>query len=80
MRPRKAGCMACHSVASKVVGPAFKDVAARYAGDAEAQGKLVAKIRAGGAGAWGAVPMPAQPQVKESDSKAVVQWILSGAK
>jgi cytochrome c len=57
-------CMACHAVASKLVGPAFKDVASKYAGQKDAEAKLVAKVLKGGSGAWGAVPMPANPQVK----------------
>lgn len=75
---RKAGCLACHAVDRKVVGPAFKDVAARYAGDSGAAARLAAKIRAGGSGAWGEVPMPGQPQMQDGDTRALVKWILSG--
>ncbi len=70
-------CMACHAVATKVVGPAYKDVAAKYAGQKDAEDKLVAKVIKGGAGVWGAVPMPANPQVSEAEAKQLVQWVLS---
>lgn len=70
-------CMACHSVANKVVGPAYKDVAKKYAGDKTAADKLVAKVLKGGSGVWGAVPMPANTQVTEAEAKKLVAWILS---
>ncbi|MFZ3289527.1 MAG: c-type cytochrome [Telluria sp.] len=70
-------CMACHAVASKLVGPAFKDVAAKYAGQKDAENKLVAKVLKGGSGAWGAVPMPANPQVAEAEAHTLVKWVLS---
>jgi cytochrome c len=70
-------CMACHSVATKVVGPAYKDVAAKYAGQKDAEAKLVKKVIAGGSGAWGAVPMPANPQVSEAEARTLVKWVLS---
>jgi cytochrome c len=70
-------CMACHAVANKVVGPAFKDVAAKYAGQKDAEGKLVTKVMKGGSGTWGAVPMPANPQVNEAEAKTLVKWVLS---
>ena len=73
------GCLGCHSVDNKIVGPAFRDVAARYKGDAAAPAKLVAKIRAGGAGNWGTIPMPPQAQLGDDDAKAVVAWVLAGA-
>ena len=76
---KASACTACHGVSDKAVGPAFRDVAARYAGDGAAEARLVAKLKAGGAGAWGAVPMPAQPQVRETDARLLVQWILGGA-
>lgn len=75
---KKAGCMACHAIGTKVVGPSFKEVRARYADDAGAERALVTKIRAGGAGAWGAVPMPPQSQVGENNARSIVQWIRSG--
>lgn len=70
-------CMACHAVGNKVVGPAFKDVAAKYAGQAGVEDKLVQKILKGGAGAWGPVPMPANPQVSEAEARTMVKWIMS---
>ncbi len=76
---KQSACLACHAVTSKVVGPAFRDVAAKYAGDAAAPAKLAARIRAGGVGNWGAVPMPAQPQLVEADALALAQWVLRGA-
>ncbi len=82
---RRAGCMACHNVTTAIVGPAFRDVAERYrtaaagASAQEAQARLMAKVRNGGSGAWGAVPMPAQ-SLSESDARNVVAWILAGAR
>lgn len=70
-------CMACHAAAAKLVGPSFKDIAAKYGSDADAEGKLVTKIQKGSSGVWGAVPMPANPQVNEADAKTLVKWILS---
>lgn len=70
-------CMACHAVANKVVGPAYKDVAAKYAGDKGAEDKLVAKVMKGGSGTWGAIPMPANPQVTEAEAHTLVKWVLS---
>lgn len=70
-------CMACHAVANKVVGPAFKDVAKKYDGDKTAEDKLVAKVIKGGSGVWGAIPMPANPQVSEADARTLVKWILA---
>ena len=75
---QKSGCLACHGVDKKVLGPAFKDVGAKYKGDKSAEAKLVAKVKAGGSGVWGPMPMPAMsPQVKDEDIKSIVQWILS---
>ena len=70
-------CMACHGVDKKLVGPSYKDVAAKYKNEKTAVDKLAAKVIAGGGGAWGAVPMPANPQVNEADAKKLVTWILS---
>jgi len=72
------GCLACHGLASKVVGPGFAEVAAKYKGDAAAQKTLETKIKSGGAGAWGAIPMPPQLSLSEPDTTALVQWILNG--
>ena len=76
---QKNACMACHSVEKKVLGPAFKDVASKYAGQADATVKLSESIRKGGSGKWGPVPMPAQPNLSEADAKTLAAWIL-GAK
>lgn len=70
-------CMACHGIDKKLVGPAFKDVATKYAGDKAAVDKLAAKVIKGGSGVWGPVPMPANTQVSEADSKKLVTWILA---
>ena len=70
-------CMTCHAVATKLVGPAYKDVAAKYAGQKDAEAKLVAKVLKGGSGAWGAVPMPANTQVSEPEAHTLVKWVLS---
>ena len=69
-------CVACHTLDKRVVGPSFREVAARFAGDAGADGKLVKKIREGGAGSWGAVPMPPHPRLSDADLNAMVGWIL----
>jgi cytochrome c len=74
---QKHACMSCHQVDKKVVGPAFKDVAAKYKGDKTAEAKLVDKVKKGGSGVWGTIPMPPNPQVPEGDVKAVVAWILA---
>ena len=74
---QKKNCMACHAIDKKLVGPAYKDVAAKYAGQKDAVDKLAAKVVKGGAGVWGAVPMPANPQVTEAEAKQLVQWILT---
>ncbi len=70
-------CMACHAVDKKLVGPAFKDVAAKYKNDKAAVDRLAAKVIAGGGGVWGAVPMPANPQVNEAEAKKLVSWVLT---
>ena len=75
---QKSGCLACHGVDKKVLGPALKDVSAKYKGDKGAEAKLVAKVKAGGSGVWGPMPMPANsPQVKDEDIKSIVHWVLS---
>jgi cytochrome c len=77
---RQYACTACHGIDSKIVGPGFREVARKYMGDAAARAALLAKVRHGGAGVWGAIPMPAQPQVDESDLSVIVDWVLGGAK
>jgi cytochrome c len=81
---RRLGCLACHGVDQALVGPSFRAIATRYAQGsagavADADTTLVAKLGAGGAGAWGNVPMPGQPQVGAADARMVIQWILAGA-
>jgi cytochrome c len=70
-------CMACHAIDKKVVGPAYKDVAAKYAGQKDAVDKLSAKIMKGGSGVWGPVPMPANTQVNAAEAKKLAAWVLS---
>ena len=74
---QKNACMSCHGVDKKIVGPAFKEVSAKYKGDKTAHDKLVAKVKAGGKGVWGQIPMPPNPQVKDEDLDKIVTWILS---
>jgi cytochrome c len=74
---QKKNCMACHAVDKKVVGPAYKDVAAKYAGQKDAAAKLAEKIQKGGSGVWGPVPMPANTQVNEAEAKQLAAWVLS---
>jgi len=70
-------CLSCHLVASKVIGPAYKDVATKYAGQKDAEDKLVQKVLKGGSGVWGTVPMPANTQVTEAEAHILVKWVLS---
>jgi len=70
-------CMACHAADKKLVGPAYKEVAAKYKGDKTAVDKLATKIMKGGSGVWGAIPMPANPQVNDADAKKLAAWVLS---
>lgn len=72
----KSGCNACHAPAQKLVGPSFAEIAGRYRGDAAAPAALARKVRGGGQGAWGAIPMPPNDKVAESDAEALVRWIL----
>ena len=75
---QKDGCFACHSVANKIVGPAWKDVAAKYRGDKSAEAKLIAKVKNGGSGVWGSIPMPSNsPRVSDADIKTLVKFALS---
>ena len=74
---QKNACMSCHGVDKKIVGPAYKDVAKKYAGDKGAQAKLAAKVKAGGKGVWGEIPMPPNPQVSPADINTIVAWILT---
>jgi cytochrome c len=70
-------CVACHAVDKKLIGPAYKDIAAKYASDKDAVTRLAKKVRAGGVGVWGQIPMPANPQVSDDDAITLVTWILS---
>ncbi len=74
---KQKNCLACHAVDKKLVGPAYKDVAAKYKNDKGAADRLAKKIREGGVGVWGQVPMPANPQVNEQESLSLAKWVLS---
>jgi cytochrome c len=74
---KKYNCLACHAIDKKLVGPAYMEVAAKYKGDAGAEAKLVAKVKNGGTGAWGQIPMPPNSTVPDADIKALVKWVLS---
>ena len=74
---KKHNCLVCHQVDKKVVGPSYKDVAAKYANDKTAEAKLFDKVKKGGVGVWGQVPMPPNATVPDADIKALVKWILS---
>ena len=74
---KKNGCTACHANDKKVIGPAYIDVAAKYKGDASATTKLMDKVKKGGSGVWGPVPMPPHPQISDADLKTMVTYILS---
>ena len=74
---QKKNCMACHATDKKLVGPSYKDVAAKYAGQKDAADKLSQKILKGGAGVWGPVPMPANPQVSPAEAKQLATWVLT---
>lgn len=76
----KSGCMACHGVKNKIVGPGFNEVVARYQGQPDAESRLIAKVKAGGQGVWGSIPMPPNAHIKDDDLKTLVQWILAGSK
>ncbi|OYU00691.1 MAG: cytochrome C' [Burkholderiales bacterium PBB1] len=73
----KKGCLACHAVDAKRIGPSFKDVAAKYAGDKKVVAALASKVRKGGGGVWGSIPMPANTQVSEAEAKQLVEWVLA---
>lgn len=77
---QKNACMACHAVDKKVVGPAYQDVAKKYAGQKDALILVSESIRKGGSGKWGSVPMPAQPALSDADVKTLATWVIGGAK
>lgn len=74
---KKHNCFACHAVDKKLVGPSYKDVAAKYRADKGAEKKLADKVKKGGTGVWGAVPMPPNATVSDADIRTLVKWILS---
>jgi cytochrome c len=76
---RANACMGCHAVDRKLVGPSFQQIAAKYKGDAQAPAKLARKVKDGGAGVWGAIPMPSHPAMSDADIRTVVDWVLAGA-
>lgn len=73
---KSKNCLVCHQIDAKRVGPSYKDVAQKYAGQAEAETMLINKVMKGGGGNWGGMPMPANPQVSPEEAKTLVQWIL----
>ncbi|WP_316151817.1 c-type cytochrome [Cupriavidus sp. BIC8F] len=75
----KNACMGCHQVDKKLVGPSYKEVAAKYKGDKNALATLTKKVKSGGSGVWGPVPMPANAAVSDADLKTVVEWVLAGS-
>ena len=77
---QKNACMACHGIDKKLVGPAFQDVAKRYAGQNDAEATLATRIKSGGSGKWGPVPMPAQAALSEADARTLAAWVLGTAK
>ncbi len=77
---KKNACTACHAADKKLVGPAYQEVAKKYAGQKDAEASLIKSIKAGGSGKWGPVPMPAQAALSDADAKTLAAWILAGAK
>ncbi len=77
---KKNNCLACHGIDKKIVGPAYQDVAKKYAGQADAEATLAKNIKAGGSGKWGPTPMPPQTRLSDADAKALAVWVLGGAK
>lgn len=77
---QKNSCLACHAIDKKIVGPAYQDVARKYAGQKDAEATLVRSIKGGGSGKWGPVPMPPQAALSEQDAHTLAAWILHGAK
>lgn len=74
---KEKNCLACHAVDAKLVGPSYKEVAAKYKGDKSAEGKLATKIMKGGGGVWGSMAMPANPQVSAAEAKTLAKWVLA---
>nr|WP_246270627.1 c-type cytochrome [Paraburkholderia solisilvae] len=76
---QRNACLGCHAIDRKLVGPSFLQVASRYKGNAQAQGLLEHKVKDGGSGVWGAIPMPSHPAMSDADIRTVVEWVLAGA-
>jgi cytochrome c len=76
---RSNACMGCHAIDRKLVGPSFQQIAGKYKGDAQASAKLEKKVKNGGAGVWGSIPMPSHPKMNDADIRTVVAWVLAGA-
>jgi cytochrome c len=74
---QSSGCMTCHGIEKKIIGPAYKDVANKYRGNKGAEADLFAKVKGGSKGVWGDIPMPPNAHVKDEDIKTLVQWVLS---
>jgi cytochrome c len=74
---KKYNCSTCHAIDKKLIGPAYQDVAAKYAGDKDAPAKLARKVKEGGSGVWGSIPMPPNSTVPDADIKQLVDWILT---
>jgi len=72
-----SNCTSCHAIDKKIIGPAYRDVAARYRGDKQAAARLTIKVMKGGGGVWGVVKMPSNPQVSEEQARKLVDWVLS---
>jgi cytochrome c len=76
---KKFACVACHDLDNKGVGPGFREIGSRYKGDGDAESRLIGKLKAGGSGTWGSIPMPAQAHLSDEDVKTLIQWILAGS-
>lgn len=74
---QSSGCMTCHGVDKKLIGPSYKEIATKYRSDKSAEAALIKKVKGGGKGVWGEMPMPPNPHVKDDDIKTLVQWILA---
>ena len=74
---KKYMCLTCHAIDKKLVGPSYKDIAAKYASDKTAEAKLTDKVKKGGTGIWGQIPMPPNDKVPDADVKTLVKWVLS---
>jgi len=77
---QKNACLACHAADKKLVGPAYQEVARKYAGQKDAEASVAKSIKAGGSGKWGPVPMPAQAALSDADAEALAKWVLAGAR